>query len=154
MAPISRSGRLADEKGAKRLRDRLRLVGQLPIVESLNAIAGDRKAGVADPVVGECLAAGVGRVAVDLDDQALGAPEKVDGVFINGCVDLRWREPVTPAEAEEVAFELAAGAVRYVAGTEGEAVEFGLATGGAHELGFEDLWEVFERAAGRGDRDA
>jgi hypothetical protein len=51
---------------------------------------------------------------------------------------------VTAAKAEKVALEVAASAVAPVIGSEGKAIELGLAAGNSDELGHDHGWEVGE----------
>ena len=60
--------------------------------------------GVASPVALECSAARVERVAVDLDDEAVGGPEEVDLVAGDPHVGLGLGQAGRADELEEAAF--------------------------------------------------
>ncbi len=83
-------------------------------------------------VVLERLSAAVSRVAVGLDDEALLAPEEVDGEAADAHVHFGRRELVTVADAEKAALELTAGVVRWHV-SEIEPEELGLARGAAND---------------------
>jgi hypothetical protein len=121
----------------------------------------------------------VGLAAVELDDEALGRPQRVDGVGADGLVDLvRSGQPVGVEEGEEERFELALGdrgsevaavhdgpqrrcpsssVVSCEEGIEGkracEAAVLGLVDRPLELVGRQDCRQVEEGAGGGGDRD-
>ncbi len=107
------------------------LPSQLPVADSQDLKAQPPQFHVPGAIVLKRLASAVVAVAVRLHDQPLLAPEEVDREAPHDHVYLRHWEPVATAEAEEVAFQLAPGAVMSAEGLlnigiERKAEHFGL----------------------------
>src|SRR5262245_15157244 len=80
--------------------------------ESEDSKAQALKGGIPRAVALEGRAIAVKAIAVDLDDQARDAPEEVDFVLGDADVDLRLREAVVAAQAQEDPLQLAASEIR------------------------------------------
>src|SRR4051812_1970766 len=89
---------------------------------------------------------------VDLNDEAIRAPEEVDLPAAKLDVGLRERPAVAVTESEEVFLEVAAGAAALGA-FEANAFEVRLAAGSAEEVRGDRAVEVVGRALDGGERD-
>jgi hypothetical protein len=92
-------------------------------------------------------------VAVRLDHQLLAAPEEVDEVAADPNVDLGARQRVASAELQEVALQIAAGAVPLL-GAKRKPADLGLASRATQFTLWEDATEVGDGAGRRGDGNA
>jgi hypothetical protein len=121
------------------------------VAEDGESVAAEAE--VAGMVVLEGDVAVVVLVAVGFDREVDGGPDEVDRDFPDAEVDHgRW-DAMALAEGEEVALEVAAGAVGVDSGVELDAAVLSFADGATVEPWFDRALEVEERAADRGDRD-
>jgi len=89
----------------------LRFLVDLLFAEPQNLESPRTKLEVPPPVVPKGLAAPVVAIAVRLHGKTTVAPEKVDEVRPNADVDPGKRQPMSSADPQEVALEVAAGAI-------------------------------------------
>jgi hypothetical protein len=91
--------------------DPLRFLIDLLFTEPKNLKPPRPQLEIASAIVPKGLAASVVAVAIGLDGEATVAPEKVDLVAPNANVDLRLGKSVSLADPQEVALQIAAGAL-------------------------------------------
>src|SRR4029077_19453614 len=89
----------------------LRFLIDLIVTQSLHFESEGAQLEISPPVVAECLLAAMVFVAIGFDDETAVAPEEVRLVLADLNIDLRHRKAKSPADPQEVALEVAAGAV-------------------------------------------
>ena len=100
---------LGGQQGPDQGRDRARLGVDPPLGEPDHPVAGDLQLRVAAAVGLELLARAVVPVAVDLDDELLIAPDRVDQLAFDQDVALRLGEPGVADQRQEAILQLRLG---------------------------------------------
>jgi hypothetical protein len=104
---MSRGGEyLAQERGHP-----LRFLVDLIVAQALHFESERAQLEISPSVVAECLLSAVVLVAIGFDHEADVAPDEVRLVLADLNIDLRHRKARSPADPQEVALEIAAGAV-------------------------------------------
>src|SRR4051794_39205215 len=93
-------------------RDAFRVLPDLAPAEAQDAPTGELERRVAGAVALERRRTTVERVAVDLDDQPPRRPREVHFEPLDAGVDLRMRQPRSPAKVQELLFEGTTGGSR------------------------------------------
>jgi hypothetical protein len=93
-------------------RDALRFLRDLAPAEAQHAPTRQGERRVADAIALERSWAAVERVAVDLDDETAAGPGEVRLESLDTGVDVRMRQPRSPAQLQELLFEGATGGSR------------------------------------------
>jgi hypothetical protein len=142
------------EKRANGFRDSRAIVLELPPGEAEDVKAKEPQAGVAGPVVLEGGSGPVGLPAVDLGDQALAPPEKVDDESIDACIHFRLRKPAETNQRQKSRFQLAAGLIRNEVMADRQSEVLGLPEGRRENRSGESGPEILDGAGGVGDWNA
>ncbi len=91
--------------------DSLRFLVNLLVAQSLHFKTERAQLEIPSPVIAKCLLPAVILVAISFDHEAEIAPNEIRLVFADLDVDFRPGQTESPADRQEVALEVAAGAV-------------------------------------------